>query len=414
MTIKLSAWQTKVLEDTKRYIVVNCGRRAGKSYLVAAKLAHFAIEKPNRIAWYVAPDYKQSKQIMWEMLREILPEQAINKTNITELTINLKNGSRILLKGAQEPDSLRGVRIDFCVFDECAFFERWEEVWKVMRPTLIDSKAKCWFISTPNGFNHFKDLAEMQDKDYSYYHYTSYDNPYIDAEEIDKAKQEMDEDSFAQEILGDFRQMKGLVYKTFDRNIHMVDIPNITDFTRFRSLDFGFKHKMALGYFAVNPDQTAIYMYDGLYREQMDTEQLAQNVKMKDGQNFITDAWADSAQPQIIEDLRLKGVNFNPVSKGTGSIVKGITNVAELLKIRADTGKPTLMFSKQLGWVADEFERYRWVESKNTEVAERELPLKREDDAMDMIRYFAMSYMKPVQDDKVYKSGSLTKLWGAS
>ena len=411
MTINLSAWQTKVLEDTHRYIVVNCGRRAGKSYLVAAKLAHFAIEKPNRIAWYVAPDYKQSKQIMWEMLKEIMPEAAVKKTNITELTINLKNGSRILLKGAQEPDSLRGVRIDFCVFDECAFFERWEEVWKVMRPTLIDSKANCWFISTPNGFNHFKELAETVDEDYSYYHYTSYDNPYIDADEINKAKEDMDEDSFAQEILGDFRQMKGLVYKTFNRDIHMVDVPNISDWTRFRSLDFGFKHKMALGYFAVNPDQTAIIMYDGLYREGMDTDQLASNIRIKDGSQFITGAWADSAQPQIIEDLRLKGVNFNPVTKGAGSVVKGIANVAELLKVRKDTGKPTLMFAKNLTWVADEFERYRWVESKNIETAEREMPLKRDDDAMDMVRYFAEMYNRQEDDDELVTSGNISGMW---
>lgn len=412
MTISLSAWQSKVIKDDHRYVVVNCGRRAGKSYLVAAKLAHFAVSQPKRIVWYVAPDYKQAKQIMWEMLKDIMPTHAISSTNTTELSMQLKNGSRILLKGAMEPDSLRGVRIDFCVFDECAFFTQWEEVWKVMRPTLIDSKASCWFISTPNGFNHFKELAESLDEDFVYYHYTSYDNPYIDGTEIDKAREEMDEDSFAQEIMGEFRQMKGLVYKTFNRDIHMVDVPNIRDFTRYRALDFGFKHKMALGYFALNPDMTAIYMYDGLYREAMDTDQLAQNIRVKDGTNFITGAWADSAQPQIIEDLRLKGINFNPVAKGAGSVVKGIANVAELLKVRADTGKPTLMFSKELDWVADEFERYTWVESKNENTAYREMPLKRDDDALDMIRYFAMSYNKPLDDEKeTVTSGNLAALW---
>lgn len=413
MTIKLSAWQSRVLDDTHRYIVINCGRRAGKSFLVAAKIVHFASERPNRTVWYVAPDYKQAKQIMWEMLKEIMPQQAVEKTNSTELSINLKNGSRIMLKGAQEPDSLRGVKIDFCVFDECAFFTQWEEAWKVLRPTLIDSKAHCWFISTPNGFNHFKELAEKDDPDYVYYHYTSYDNPFIDKEELDKVKEEMDEDSFAQEILGDFRQMKGLVYKNFHRETHMVDIPkDLSGFTFYRSIDFGFKHKTALGYFAVSPDLTAIYMYDGLYKERMDTDTLANIVKMKDGSRFITGAWADSAQPQLIEDLNIKEVSFTPVTKGADSVVKGIANVAELLKIRADTGKPTLMFNKECDWVAYEAERYRWVESKNEESADRQMPLKREDDAMDMIRYFCMSYMQPVEDDEDYTSGNVSKLWG--
>lgn len=391
-TIQLSKWQTKVWDDPRRYIVVNCGRRAGKSFLVAPKVVDKATKKPKQIIWYIAPNYKQAKAIMWVMLRDVIPAHSVKKKNETELTITLTNDSVIMLKGAEDPDSLRGVRIDFCVFDECAFIAKWDEVWKVIRPTLVDSKAHVWFISTPNGFNHFKELSERTDPEWAYYHYTSYDNPFIDPLELDQAKSEMDEDSFAQEFLGEFRKMSGLIYKSFNRTTHMVPIPNLDGFTFFRALDFGFGHNAALGYFAVSPDQSVIYMFDGLYKNQLDTEQLAQNIKIKDGKKHITGAWADSAQPQIIEDLKLKGVFFEPVEKGPDSVVKGITNVAELLKIRPDTGKPTLMFSEDLTWVADEFEQYRWVQNKNENSALREMPLKRMDDAMDMIRYFSTSY----------------------
>ena len=412
--IHLSKWQTKVIEDNHRYVVINCGRRAGKTFLVAIELIQRAVE-PNRIIWYVAPDYTQAESIMWAMLKEIIPETAISYMNNSKLVIQLKNGSQIMLKGARDPNKLRGVRIDFCVFDETAFFDKWDEAWKVIRPTLIDSAADCWFISTPNGLNHFKDLSEMpkKDDDYSYHHFTSYDNPFLPEGELDKVKLDMDEDSFAQEIMGEFRQMKGLIYKRFHRDIHMVDLPDLTGFTFYRSLDFGFGHKAALGYFAVNPDQTAIYCYDGLYREELDTEQLADNVKIKDGKRFITGAWADSAQPQIIEDLNLKGVHFEPVKKGPDSVLKGITNVAELLKVRKDTGKPTLMFSNELDWIADEFERYRWVETRNENSATRQMPLKRNDDAMDMVRYFCMSYTEPPDDDDSVTSGNITRLWGS-
>lgn len=402
-TLKLSKWQTRVWDDPSRYIVINCGRRAGKSFLVAPRMLQFAIENPKSIIWYVAPNYKQAKQIMWSMLREVVPLHAIDKKNETELTIVLKNGSQIMLKGAEDPDSLRGVRIDFCVFDECAFIDKWEEVWKVIRPTLVDSKANTWFISTPNGFNHFKDMSERTDPDWSYHHYTSYDNPFIDGDELDKARLEMDDDSFQQEFMGEFRKMAGLIYKTFNRDVHMVDVPDLKGYTHFRALDFGFGHNAALGYFAVSTDNTAIYLYDGLYRSQLDTEQLSDTVKIKDSGKHIANAWADSAQPQIIKDLDNKGVHFEPVEKGADSVVKGVTNVAELLKIRNDTGKPTLMIAKHLTWVADEFEQYRWVQNKNENSAQKEVPLKREDDAMDMIRYFAMSYMKPVALPKIPK-----------
>ncbi len=412
-TIKLSPWQTKVWDDPSRYVVINCGRRAGKSFLVAPRMLQFATEHPKSIVWYVAPNYKQAKQIMWQMLKEVIPQHAILKKHETDLTIILKNGSTIMLKGAEDPDSLRGVRIDLCVFDECAFIDRWEEVWKVIRPTLVDSKAKVWFISTPNGFNHFKDMAEKVDDEWNYHHYTSYDNPFIDPAELDSAKADMSDDSFQQEFMGEFRKMEGLIYKTFDRDKHMVDVPaNLANYTHFRSLDFGYGHNAALGYFAVNSDGTAIYMYDGLYRNALDTEQLSDTIKVKDSGKHISNAWADSAQPQIIKDLQLKGVNFLGVEKGPDSVLKGIASVAGLLKVRADTGKPTLMFAKHLSWAADEFEKYRWVQNKNEMSAQREVPLKREDDAMDMVRYFATSYMKPEDEDDIITSGNVSSLWG--
>ena len=112
------------------------------------------------------------------------------------------------------------------------------------------------------------------------------------------------DDSFQQEFMGEFRKMSGLIYTKFNRDIHMVDIPRLdSNFTYYRALDFGFGHNAALGYFAVSSDQSAIYMYDGLYRDELDTEQLADNVKLKDQGKHITGAWADSQAPQLIKDL---------------------------------------------------------------------------------------------------------------
>lgn len=393
--LKLTYWQTQVFNDKHRFKVINCGRRAGKSYLVSVEILRFATEKEKSIVWYVSPTYKQSKAIMWSMLKDLVPPEAIQKTNETELYIELLNGSQIHLKGADSPDSLRGVRIDLCIFDETAFIDKWEEVWKVIRPTLADSKADVWFISTPNGFNHFKELSEMKESGWSYHHYTTYDNPHIPREEIESMKKEMDEDSFAQEIMGEFRKMSGLIYKDFNRDIHMVDIPDLNyNYTYTRSLDFGYGHKSALIYFAINADGTAIYGYDGTYQTKLVEEDIADICKIKDSGKYITNPVADSAQPMSIEQLNRLGVQFNPVEKGPDSVKNGISKVASLLKIRPDTGKPTLMFNKSLTWIADEFEKYRWVENKSAGSGIKEIPYKVDDDAMDAIRYFAMSYKK--------------------
>jgi PBSX family phage terminase large subunit len=394
--LKLSYWQTQVFNDKHRFKVINCGRRAGKSYLVSVEILRFASENDKSIVWYVSPTYKQSKAIMWSMLKELIPQETIAKTNETELFIELINGSQIYLKGADSPDSLRGVRIDLCIFDETAFIDKWEETWKVVRPTLADSKASVWFISTPNGFNHFKELSEKAGDDWSYHHYTTYDNPHIPREEIESMKAEMDEDSFQQEIMGEFRKMSGLIYKDFNRDIHMVDIPDLNyNYTFTRALDFGYAHKTAIGYFAISSDGTSIYMYDGLYQSGLTENQIAEVCKTKDAGKSITNPVADSAQPMSIEQLNQLGVIFNPVEKGPDSVKNGITKVAELLRVRADTGKPTLMFNKNLTWIADEFEQYRWMENRSSDNSIKEVPYKVNDDAMDMVRYMAMSYKKP-------------------
>ena len=393
-TINLSPWQSEVSLDKHRYKVVNCGRKAGKSFLVSVEILKFATENSKSITWYISPNYKQSKQIMWAMLRELIPLEIIESKNETELKFVLTNGSEIILKGAQEPDSLRGVRIDFAVFDETAFIDHWEDVWKVIRPTLADSKADVWFISTPNGFNHFKEMSEMDDPQWQYFHFTTYDNPYLEKAEIDTMKADMDGDSFAQEVMGEFRKMSGMIYKDFSRDTHMVEIPPLDfNFTFTRALDFGYGHKTALIYFAIASSGDAIYAYDGMYQSGLVESQIAEIVKTKDVNKVITNPVADSSQPMSIQQLALMGVSFRAIEKGPDSVKHGIVKVAELLKIRKDTGKPTLMFNKTLTWIADEFEQYRWMESVQDGVI-KETPLKANDDAMDAIRYFAMEYRK--------------------
>ena len=191
--------------------------------------------------------------------------------------------------------------------------------------------------------------------------------------------------------------MSGLIYKDFSRDVHMVDVPDLNyNYTFARSLDFGYGHKTALIYFAINSTGDSIYAYDGLYQEGLTESQIAEVVKTKDSKRIMSLFVADSAQPMSIEQLKQFGVHFNPVEKGPDSVKHGIAMVADLLKVRKDTGRPTLMFNRNLTWIADEMERYRWLETKGSDGVIKEVPLKVMDDAMDSLRYFAMSYKKNV------------------
>lgn len=173
----------------------------------------------NTLVWYIAPTYKQAKMIAWKMLNSLIPREAIAKSNDSELIIYLKNGSEICLKGADNPDSLRGVGLDFAVLDEYGQMD--ESVWvEVVRPMLIDTGGQALFIGTPAGFNHFYDIynKEKKDTDFMSFHFTTKDNLAIPgiAEEVDKAEaeatSELDKIKFSQEYMANFEVLTGVPY----------------------------------------------------------------------------------------------------------------------------------------------------------------------------------------------------------
>jgi phage terminase large subunit len=246
MKINLSKWQTKVWLDDHRFKVINIGRRAGKTLLSIVRMIHEAGLR-KQIVWYISPTYKQSKLIAWSMLKENIPSAMKPIYNETELKVTLVNGSEIWLKGADNPDSLRGTKIDFAIFDEVAFFMSWQQVWEALRPILVDSKASCWFISTPRGFNHFYDMFYQQDydPDYKSFHFTSYDNPYIDRDEIEKTKKEMTDRSFAQEFLAEFNKPAGTVYEEWPLE-NFKEVPYDINLPVHISMDFGINDPTSL------------------------------------------------------------------------------------------------------------------------------------------------------------------------
>lgn len=246
--ITLNKWQAEVAEDKSRFLILNVGRRGGKSTYAALKMMFFAARHDRCVVYYVSPSYRQSKSIMWAQLADLIPSEWIEGKNETELVITYKNGSRIELKGADaDPDRLRGVRIDFLVCDEVASFRNWDTVWnKVLRPTLIDSKGSAIFISTPQGFNFWYDLYNTKDPEYKSYTYSTYDNNYVQKEEIEKLKQELDDDTFKQEILAQFTQVSGVVYKEWNFASQFIDLSYDPNLPIEVSFDFGVNDPTAI------------------------------------------------------------------------------------------------------------------------------------------------------------------------
>jgi len=218
LTIELLEWQKKVWIDPTRFIVCAAGRRCGKSRLAAWKLIVKGLETslPNSHIFYVAPTQGQARDIMWKLLVE-LGGPVIKSAHINNMQITLINGTTISLKGADRPDTMRGVSLYYLVLDEYADMKP-EVFEEILRPALADQKGGCLFIGTPKGRNHFYDLykyAELTEDDptFTSYHFTSYDNETLDPEELDMAKKSMSTHAFQQEFMASFKNQGSEMFK---------------------------------------------------------------------------------------------------------------------------------------------------------------------------------------------------------
>jgi predicted phage terminase large subunit-like protein len=206
LQIELLPWQQELWTDTTRFQVIAAGRRSGKSRYAAWKMIVSALEDGPGGVFYVAPTQGQARDIMWSLLME-LAGPVIKSAHINNLQITLINGAVISLKGADRPETMRGVSLKYLVMDEYADMKPsvFEEI---LRPALADRKGNALFIGTPMGRNHFYELykyAELEDDPtYRSWHFTSYDNPLLDPEEIDIAKRSMSSYAFRQEFMASF------------------------------------------------------------------------------------------------------------------------------------------------------------------------------------------------------------------
>lgn len=223
--------QLEIYQSPARFKVICAGRRFGKSELSILSMMYFALLKPSSKVVYFAPTITQARDIVWNNLKTYSKEAGIwaGDPNESRMEIPIKNidskgnvlptTSIIWLRGTENIESARGNKIDYLVVDEVASMRNWGYIWAdVLRPTLTDSKGQAMFISTPKGFNHFYEMFNRanEDTDYAAFKFTTYDNPFIPVDEIEKAKLEVDSDTFKQEFMAEFVSVSGQVYKDFD------------------------------------------------------------------------------------------------------------------------------------------------------------------------------------------------------
>jgi PBSX family phage terminase large subunit len=324
---------------------------------------------------------------MWKVVKQVCDKSILGDPNESRLELNIRamdgTTSLIILYGweaLQDRGKGVGVKNNFAVLDEVSKFTNFDYGWQeILRPTLIDTQGGALFISTTNGFNHFYDLCnkELTDPDYKTFHFTSYDNPHIPVEEIEKIKMEMTEDRQAQEIYAEFRKKEGLVYKEFSRALHVVEADAKPDAVTdvLGGVDFGFTHPAAV--ITIKKDYEGNYWITDEWLQTQRTE--AEIVEMVASQRFNR-VYPDPENASAIEALKRRGVNVRLVNKGKGMVVSGINTIHELLK----QGKIKIM--PHCINVIQAFEMYSYRETKGDKTPD-ELPAHDFSDALDAIRY---------------------------
>ena len=376
--MELHQAQYQIATDRHRFRVLVCGRKFGKTQLAIEEITTLAYSKQDRQIAYLATNYGEARDIVWERLKKRVSPIAtdINEARL-EIKVKSQDGgvSQIQLKGWESVENLRGREFDFLILDEVqnypSFWIYWQEV---LRPTLTPRKGQALFMGTPKGFNHLYELfqVEKKDSDFKSYKFTSYDNPHVPKEEIDKAKEELEENKFAQEFMADFRKTEGLIYN-FDYDPRF-NLENYEETLRFPDktvggVDFGWVHPA--GVIIVKQRGEYIYIVDEWKKIKKTTPEIIQQCKIFDNKHKIRKWYPDPAEPDRIEEMKRAGLFCDETNK---DVTFGISVVKGLIK------EKRLFIAEHCLETWREFERYMYEEGS-------EEPVKEDDHLLDALRY---------------------------
>lgn len=209
--------QYEIAVTEKKIKVVACGRRWGKS-LTARTMGFMMARSGGRVAW-VVPTYKNARST-WRECEAIAKDLAdygveINKT---EKIIEFPNGGFLGIYSADNIDALRGDSFHLVVLDEAAFMEE-RAFYEVCLPLIGEVVGgTIMAIGTPHGRNWFYKLyldgLAGRDPDVQSWHAPTTANPHPEiARFVRIAKRHMPEEAFKQEILAEFIDGAGVVFK---------------------------------------------------------------------------------------------------------------------------------------------------------------------------------------------------------
>lgn len=391
----LSKPQKKILECSNRFRVLITGRRFGKTFLCIQEMAKFA-RYNNKKVWYIAPTYRMAKDIVWnDLVDRMTKHKWIKKLNHSDLKLTLRNGSEISLRGADNENSLRGVGLDFLVMDEFADVK--EHAWyEVLRPTLSDKNGAALFCGTPRGYGNWSYnlfTKENEDDQWKSFQYTTLEGGQVSANEIEQAKQDLDERTFNQEYMASFVNYAGQIYYNFDRKENVMDnyVPDTNEI--HIGMDFNIDPMSAV---ISELKGNNIYVYDEIVIYSSNTDEMVQEIRnrFKDKHIFI---YPDPASKQRktsaggVTDLAiLKNAGFNIRVRNNHPLIRDRINAVNT-KLKNGVGDRTLFIANKCKTMLKSIERQIYKEG--TTVPDKDNNYDHMNDALG----YLVEYLYPVK-----------------
>ncbi len=254
----------QIEDPSVKYCVLTIGRQWGKTLLAQNLILKWALENNNSDLLWLSPVYSQVRKVFDDIVNAIEGTPILVSSNKSNYEMELINGSKLIFRSGEKPDAIRGYTFTHMIVDESAFIK--DEIWNtVLKPTILVKGKKCLFISTPKGKNWLYELHQRGiDPDQTKYislQGTSYDNPYIDHDELDEARKTIPEDIFEQEIMGKYVDSGGEVFTDIDRYCVIPMWGNKVQGKKYYAgLDVGRQHDYSV-LTIMDDDQNVVFIY---------------------------------------------------------------------------------------------------------------------------------------------------------
>ena len=251
LRLDMLRWQKEVHADGTRFKVVCAGRRLGKTRfaIIESIIKGLECKDVSASVMLVAPTFGMARSLHWDALI-YLAQPVISSSNVNNGEIKLVNGVKICIRGSDNPDSLRGIKLYHVTLDEMQNIK--PQTWEyIIRPALSDMKGSAVFIGTPLlEAEHFKELFDLgmggEDAEWKSWLFKTIDNELIDPKEVEKARKTMSTLAYLQEYEAEWVTMGSNVFKM--EWFKAEDAPQYKQYSTYIAVDpAGFEDVAKLG-----------------------------------------------------------------------------------------------------------------------------------------------------------------------